>query len=746
MAVQHRNPIQIFCMLMLLLSTAVRGQPVEQASQAPLGERPRIGVVLSGGAARGGAHIGVLKALEELRVPIDYITGTSIGAAIGGFYASGMNIQELEEFVAGVDWDAAFLNATPRQLHSFRRKRDDDLFLVQQKPGFNDGEIDLPVGLVQGQVIDLIMSRVTLPVASIDDFDELAIPFRAVATDLIEGEAIILSSGDLGRSLRASMTVPAALAPVEINGRMLVDGGITMNLPVEIAKNMGANRIIAVDISDGLKTREELQSVVDVTTQLTNILIRSGTEQQLALLSASDILLTPEFTDEFSSVSFVRMSEAIQPGYDAVMAEREQFAALALEPAAYQAYRSSLVDPRSQQPPNVDFIRLDNDSIIANSIIENRLSDIVVGEPLDVDVLERAINRVYGLELYQNVRYAVIEEDGQTGLNIELDKRGWGPNYLQLGVEFSSQSDEDALFGLAASYLRTEINDLGGEWRASIVLGDEPGFLADFHQPLGHNAMFFAAPSLKFESTLLSVFDADTVPSKVSLRETTLEIATGRELASWGEIRVGLRGGFGEAKLRVGDPVFVPNEDFRRGEFFTRFSVDTFDDMGFPRSGVLASAEWRGSRENALSADEDFDQVLVNAAYAKTWGRYTLLSTLRYDATTSGQAPTNRLFRLGGFFDLAGLNPGQLSGQHVARLGASYYRQIGDLALFPAFAGVSVQVGNAWERRDDIGLSNAKYGGSLWAGVDTPIGPIYVGYGLAEGGDSAFYVFLGRIF
>jgi NTE family protein len=215
---------------------------------------------------------------------------------------------------------------------------------------------------------------------------------------------------------------------------------------------------------------------------------------------------------------------------------------------------------------------------------------------------------------------------------------------------------------------------------------------------------------------------------------------------TYGEYRFGLRAAKGAFDLRVGDPTQISEEDFRRGEFFGRFSVDTMDSIAFPREGSQLSLEWRASRQRLLDADADFDQLLLSASYAKTWGRHTVLTTLRYDATVSGTAADSRLFRMGGFFDISGLNRNQLSGQHASRLGAAYYRRIGDFALFPAFAGASMELGNAWESREDISSRDAILGGSFWAGVDTPVGPVYIGYGRAEGGEDAFYVSLGRVF
>jgi NTE family protein len=542
------------------------------------------------------------------------------------------------------------------------------------------------------------------------------------------------------------MSIPAALSPIEIDGRLLVDGGIVLNLPVDVAREMGADVVIAVDISSELLARETLKSVLDVTSQLTNMLTRTGTLQQRARLTSSDVLLVPTFGGDLTSMDFARMGETIQTGYDTVMQNRAQLERLALPEVQYDAYLAARRDPRMSELPTVDFVRLDNEGPVADSVVEARLGAIEVGEPLDVDAVERAMNTVYGLDYYQNVRYGLVNDSEGTGIELELDARSWGPNYLQLGMEYSSAADSDSMFGLAASYLSTAINPLGGEWRATAVIGDEPALIADLYQPFGPKGLYFYAPSLYLESTQFNVYEGDERITEAQLREATLEFAIGRELLTWGEYRFGLRAATGEFDLRVGDPTQISEEQFRRGEFFGRFSVDTMDSVAFPREGSQLSLEWRASRQELLEADADFDQLLLAASYAKTWGRHTVLTTLRWDATVSGTAADSRLFRMGGFFDISGLNRNQLSGQHATRVGAAYYRRIGDLALFPAFAGASLELGNTWESRGDISSRDAILGGSFWAGVDTPIGPVYLGYGRAEGSEDAFYISLGRVF
>lgn len=727
----------------LLVAAGASGQA---PSSAPVPQpRQKIALVLSGGGARGGAHIGVMKALQELRVPIDAIAGTSIGAIVGGFYVSGMTVQDMQNLVESLEWEDAFLNVTPRKLKSFRRKRDDYTFLVNQKPGLNGGQFQLPAGLVQGQVFDMVISRETLRASQVKSFDDLALPFRAVATDLATGRPVVLEAGNLALSLRASMSIPAALTPVEIDGRLLVDGGVSMNLPIEVAQQMGADVIIAVDVSSPLQTRETLKSVLDVTTQLTNLLGRANLDEELKKLKPNDVLIVPPFAPDFGSINFTRMHEAIETGYAAVMEHRVELSRFALDEDQYAAYVENMRDPRMRELPKIDFIKIKNNSAIADSVIETRLGDIKLGQQLDMDEVEKAVSKVYGLEYYQNVRYGLTTQDGDTGLEVQLDKRSWGPHYLQLGVQYSSGGNVDALFGLAASYLSTAINPAGGEWRATFAVGDEPQFMLDLYQPFGSKGLYFYAPSLTFQSTIINVWQGDQRITEADNREGVLEFGVGREMPSWGEYRFGLRRGGGETQLRVGDPSTLGNSKFERGELFARFEADTLDSVAFPRSGTVSRMEWRGSR-TGLGSDSDFDQLLFSVVHANTWGRHTLVTMFRYDTTMSGEAPLNRQFQMGGFLDLSGLSHDQLTGPYATRIGASYYRRIGDLALFPAFAGVSLELGNVWAARSEISAKSAILGGSLWAGVQTPVGPVYVGYGHAEGGAGAFYVYLGRVF
>jgi len=735
----------------LAIATDASGQPaVEAPAFIPPNDpaagvsRPRIGLALSGGGARGGAHIGVLKALAEQRIPIDYIAGTSMGAVMGGLYASGLDEADLEMVATDIDWGWVFTEDPPRDYRSFRRKRDDDLFLVKQRAGFNRGTFQLPLGLIQGQNIDLFLDRTLLPVSQVDDFDDLAIPYRAVAAEIATGYTVVLGEGSLSRSIRASLSIPTIFAPIRIDNRLLVDGGIAQNLPVETVRAMGADVVIAIDISTPLGGEDELTSLLSVTGQLTSLLIVRRTQEQIGLLGDEDVLITPDL-GEIGTSDFTQIAETFPFGYDATMAAADMLRPLALSPEAYAAHRATRPNPRQEALPTIDFVRLTNDSGLGDNLIEERLKDIPTGVPLDVDALEYAIAELYGLELFQNVRYAVVEENGATGLEVGVEERSWGPGYLQGGVQYSSAGNDETRFGLSVSYLRTQMNERGAEWRTTFTVGDEPKLYTEWHQPLGFNARAFLSAEYSHEARLVNLYSGGSQIATVQPTEDAISVAAGREFGNWGEVRLGFARGHGETDLLTGSPSLPLAEEYDRGMFFTRFTVDTLDSLYFPTGGAFVLTEWRGSRED-LGAEDSFDQVVSRIVGSKSFGNNIFSASLRYDTTSADIAPPEDLFRIGGFWDLSGYAENELSGQHVARLSAAYYRKLVSVRQSAAYAGISFETGNAWASRSDISMNSAIDAASIWLGADTPIGPIYLAYGKSEDDRNSIYFFIGSTF
>src|SRR5437762_10327640 len=272
-----------------------------------------------------------------MRVPVDAIAGTSMGAAVGGLYASGLSAREIEKTMTSINWQDAFRDRPSREDLTLRRKQEDQNFLVKFPLGVRGGHVLLPKGLIQGQKLTETLRRLTLPVARIGDFDELPTPFRAVATDLESGETIVMRSGDLTSAMRASLSAPGVFAPVERAGRLLVDGGITDNVPVDIARAMGVDVVIAVDVGFPLLPRQQLTSAPVISSQMLAILIRRNAQAQLATLTPQDILIQPALGNA-SSFDFGIVARVIDAGEAAARGKAGQLAALSVNEQDMQRY------------------------------------------------------------------------------------------------------------------------------------------------------------------------------------------------------------------------------------------------------------------------------------------------------------------------------------------------------------------------------------------------------------------------
>jgi NTE family protein len=724
--------------LAVVLLAALPGPTVAAGEDPTVRGRPRIGLVLGGGGARGAAHVGVLKVLEELRIPVDYIAGTSMGSIVGALYASGMSAQEIDHEMRSMDWDDLFQDAPSRDKRSFRRKRDDDLYLAKGKVGFNDGKVSVPLAYVRGQKFDLQLNRLTLPVVDIKNFDRLPIPYRAVAADLETGKEVVLGSGSLAQAVRASMAVPAAFDPVSIDGRLLVDGGIANNVPVNVARGMGAEVLIVVDVGSGLSNREQITTALDVTGQLANFLFTLNTERQLKSLGRRDVLIRPPLGD-IGGGSFERAAEAIPAGERGAREVIDSLKRYALTPADYARHLASRTGRRPAAPV-IDFVRIDNRSRLSDGVIAARIS-AQPSRPLDVQQLEKDIGDLYGLEVFEAVRYDVVRVGDQTGLVISATEKSWGPGYLQMGVSVSNNLQGDSTFRFGVLHTLTEINSLNGEWRNGVQVGDEPGVFTEIHQPLDAASRYFASGKAGYLARSLNVFDAaGHQTASYRLATYQAELGVGREFGTWGEGRIGYRRETGTAEIRVGAP--APDVDADVGEAFVKLSGDKLDNLYFPRRGNIGTLEYRAGREG-LGGDGDFDQVLFNYTHAVSWGANTFIGGLSAATTLDDNAPLERLFRLGGFLRLSGLQENQLTGQQAGLASVVCMRRIQKAQLLQSYLGASLELGNTWQNSSDASFDSAIVAGSVFLGFDTPIGPLYVAYGRTDTSRDSFYVYLG---
>ncbi|MBU8922964.1 MAG: patatin-like phospholipase family protein [Bacteroidales bacterium] len=722
------------CTVVILSTTLAMAAPPHPKVE----ERPKIGLALSGGGARGAAHIGVLRVLEKYRIPIDYIAGTSMGSIVGGLYATGMSVDELEETVTRIDWADAFVENIPRVDRTFRRKRDDDFYLVKNKPGLTGMKLRFPRGLLDGQKIDLLLKRYTMPVMMIRDFDDFAIPYRAVSADLVTGETVVTSQGDLARAMRTSMSLPVIFAPKEIDDMLLIDGGVSCNLPIDVVRQMGADIVIAVDISTPLQSIEELSSVMAVTDQLTGILTRRNTDIQIASLNIDDIFIKPELGD-ITTGSFERAGEAIPTGVTAAEAVSDKLTLLSMSEDDYENHLAGR--EQTWSVPVIDGIKLVNRSRISDRVLISMIN-VEKGQPLDIDMLERDLARIYGLELFESVYYDITRKHGACLLTITAQEASWGPNYIQFGAAVY-EDYESPNFNLAAAYTRTAINSRNGEWRFGVQIGQEPGIFAELYQPLDFKLRNFIQLRASFGEWAINAFDANSnLLAEWGMKRYGIEVSSGRELGAWGEIRVGVIRDMGKMEIQAGDPA-VPDYKFDSSRLFLQFFADEMDDLKFPLSGRTLRVRLSADFE-ALGSDQEFEQGTIEGTFAKSIGQNTGLLGGQLAVTNHGNAPIQNRFNLGGFTRLSGLERNELTGQNAGLIYGAFYRKIGTIFILPVFAGLSLEYGNVFQDRKDIDLANGIVAGSIFLGLDSYIGPIYIGWGFAEAGRNNFYLILGQ--
>ena len=735
--------------------------PVAQApaAAAPAPHRPRIGLVLSGGGARGAAHIGVLKVLEQLHIPIDAIAGTSMGAVVGGLYASGLSAREIESIMTSLNWEDAFSDRPSREDLTFRRKQEDENFLVKFPLGLRGSHIQLPKGLIQGQKLNQMLRRLTLPVAGITSFDDLPTPFRAVATDLETGEAVIMKSGDLTTAMRASLSAPGVFAPVERDGRLLVDGGISENIPIDVARQMGVDMVIVVDVGFPLLKRDKLNSVPVISNQMLAILIQKNSHQQLATLTKNDVVIEPQLGDT-SSFDFGIFSRIINAGEVAARESESKLLALAESPEQFQQYVARR-DAGRNSPPRIDFVRIEagSEKRYANRL--ERLFSDVIGKPLDPDQVARHITTVYGQGNLESLDYRVVRDptDGEYGLSLDARRNSWGPNYIRFGLSLQDDFQGTSSYDAAARIVMSEITAPGGELVGDLQIGEDTRVGSDVYLPLSDTAGWFVDPHILYEARNLDVPLGQISSAEYRVREFNYGLDFGYEFGNWGEIRTGVEHEEGHSRVEIGDPN-LPRETFNTRSFFVRMSYDRLDDVNFPHKGQQASFEWDAERR-ALGSDQDSDRIEFSYLGAVSFGRYTgvfsaaggtTLNTPDVAQILPGGIPADvqLLFTLGGFLNLSGLKANSLSGPHYGIARTLFYKQIGrggpGYLDVPTYLGVSFEMGNVWATRSEVSFGNTHRDESIFLGMDTFLGPVYIATGFDNRGRQAFYLFLGRTF
>lgn len=709
--------------------------------------RPRIGLVLSGGGARGLAHVGVIQILEEMKIPISCIAGTSMGAIVGGLYAAGLSPAEMEKLVTSMEWNEAFKDKPPPSELTFRRKKDAAEYLIDSDLGFKNKKFQIPKGLLQGQNLNMMLKSILFHTEGLDDFDKLNIPFRAIATDIETGDAVVLGKGELVKSIRASMSIPALFAPVEIDGKMLVDGGVANNLPIDIARQMGADVVIAVDISTKLSSRDQLTSSIEITAQLTSILVQRNTARQIQSLHEGDILITPDMGD-IGSGDFFKAPEAVKVGRKKAGEMKPHLARFAAEEADFMAYLK-IQRHKDLEMPVIDSVEVVNKTSLPTKLIGAHI-DIKPGKKLDLSQLKRNIDRIYGIDTFERVDFRLMKKDKSTGIVFEPLEKSWGPNYFRFGLGMEDSFKGASKYALTTKFTKTAINRLAGEWSTEVRIGENSRIVTEFYQPIDDSLSYFVAVNAGYRVRDFNDYNEDgDVTTQHRAHSIHAGLDVGRQFGNWGELRLGINREYGAVRVLVGDHT-GPAEYYNRASIFASAAYSTLDNYVFPLSGTDSYLTWNYNLK-MLGSDIEVQALAFKWMTALTWRKFTFLPSVEIRTTLDNDdMEVQDTFPLGGFLNLSGFGSNELFGRHTALARLIVYREIFSTGIgaltMPLYIGMSAETGNVWNKRADINFDSLILAGSVFIGTKTFLGPIYLAYGQAQRSHSSVYLYLGQRF
>lgn len=726
--------------LLVLAETSVANGGAESE---PVDE-PRLAVVLSGGGARGFAHVGVLRVLEELRVPVDLVVGTSMGAIVGGLYASGWSPDEIEAEIVAADWGSVLGDSVPRQIRPYRRKQD-DVYLVPLKMRLKGGKPYVPPSVVGGQNIGLLLRHLEIEGTGEHRFDRFPIRFRAVATDMVTGGTVVLDRGSLATAMRASMAIPGVFPPVEIDGRALGDGGIASNLPVRVARSLGAGTIVAVDVASPLRSKETLGNLFQRIDQFTSLVVHRNTAEDRAALGPADLVIEPEMAD--AAADFENAAAIIRQGEAAARAAADRLLPFAVGPEAWEAFQSRH-RRRADSERAAHELRIDNASRLDDRVLARRLR-IAEGEPLDTRRLGDEILRMFALDAFGTIDYELRDEDRPGVVRVKVPDKPYGRNSLQFGFAFENDFHGDTRFNLAVSHLLHPMNRLDGEWRSVAQIGDNSVLSTEIYQPLDTGLRWFVAPSAMIRNDKLTLYD-DTgeTTSQVRVRSEEARLGFGRVFRNQGQFQIGafLARTRGMPRIPSAGPSQFAGGD---GGPFASFRMDTFDSFTWPRSGVRADLSYAYGLES-FGADVPGARVRVGVAQAYSVGRDVVFGSLEASTGAAAELDLRNAALLGGFLRLSGLASNELLGTKGGLARFLYYRELTRFSLGSLtqrmYAGFSLEAGNAYDPGDPVTWSSLRRSASLFAGADTVLGPAFAGVGWSEGGRTAFYLIIGQRF
>lgn len=714
------------------------------ASAGDPAARPKVALVLSGGGARGLAHIGVVKAMDRLRIPYDCIAGTSMGAIAGGAFATGMSVADAERMVEEADWNAIFSDKSRRSDIPYFRKSEDFRNYFDFTLTLKGLDLLPPRNFVGVQNIGLFFRELTDSVYA-RHFDDLPIPFRAIGTDIGTGEAVVLKEGMVAEAMRASMTVPGVFPPIAYEEHLLVDGGIANNLPVNVGRELCGDVVVAVDVSTPIFKPGEMTSLVDFGVQAVNVSMQKSMNESLAQLRPTDILIVPPLKG-YTAADFDKVADLIDVGEQAVLQQQERLRPYQMTPADYEAWKAA-VQLRRQRVPRIRNVEMDKTRWVNPRVLQSFL-DVRANQLLDTTALHQRIESVYARGDFARISYDVLPvEEGLATLRVIPEEKP-GRDFVRFGLALYSDFEGDAEFSALASLRRAWLNRLDAEWRTDVEIGRDKALYSEWYQPASLASEFFVAPHVAYRSDYREASLGGGQLLSYSLRTFDAGLEVGSVFGRWGELRAGVQAGRGRVQPEYG--IAGTHDEFRRGGYTFRLTLDQLDNVRFPYSGGRVRLDALKSSHD-LGAAQSYSRVAVEVKQAISQGRDTLLLVGRAGSSLGTQMPFYENFRLGGLFNLSALPPGIVDTPNQLYLRSQYYREIRQLPSLLGrgiYAGGLLEAGWGWtgERIDVPAASDLPWSAGLFLAADTFIGPFYLLGSMGQDGEAAIYMALGTNF
>ncbi|HEX8879972.1 MAG TPA: patatin-like phospholipase family protein [Candidatus Acidoferrum sp.] len=712
---------------------------VPATTKTPQQNRPKIGVALEGGGAMGLAHIGVLRWFEEHHVPVDYVAGTSMGGLVGGFYATGMTPEEMQELIEGLDWREILGDRTPYADLSYRRKEDQRAYPNSLIFGLRHG-LSAPAGLIAGHQIGLLIDRVTLPYYGISSFDDMPVPFRCVATDLVSGQSHVFKDGPLAIALRSTMSIPGAFSPVRQGKAVYVDGGLLDNLPTDVVRKMGAEIVIAVHLEPAPVEANDIRSVFSVLNYSVSAVV---TENEMRSLELADSIISVPL-GEFTTVDYAESEAIMQRGYDAAKTKARMLEAFALNDADWKAYLRARQGRERTELPVPQFVKVEGTSEREAVDVARYLKGFS-GKPIEPRQLDRALTRLTGVGRFDSAGYWLTEQDGKAGLLVRVVEKNDAPPMFQTAFEVDGSQAGNVDFTMGTRFTFMDVAGYRSEWRTDLLLGNTYGIQNELYRPFRPESRWFFAPHADASDTTFQIYAKNDPLADYRIYRINIGSDLGYSFGRFSELRVGYEVGSLNTKLRLGTPE-IPSVEGRVGQSHLHYLLDHTDDPVIPRRGFSAESNfrWFDQSPGAAGSFPSLEQKL--GFFQPMTGTVSFFAEGEGGSTFGTRSTGIPQFFLGGPLRLSAYGINEFQGNQYYLFRAGF---VHDLLTLPPFVGKKVyavgtyEIGKMYGVTADSNLPNDVAAGFL---AETAVGPFFIGGSVGDSGHRKWFFQLGRVF